>query len=113
GEVLVRVDVIAPAAEGTARWGENVAVVIDGEGPDTVTLVDAAIGQLAGRDRVTIVDAHGARTIVPLMPAANRSMMVAAVRTHLARRARPSRDLAAALKSAQAAIVGSKTVTQR
>ena len=29
GEVLVRVDVIAPAAEGTARWGENVARVIE------------------------------------------------------------------------------------
>src|SRR6185437_11758674 len=78
GEVLVRVDVIAPAAEGTARWGENVAIVIDGEGSDTTTLVDAALAQLAGRDRVTILDAHGARLIVPTMPASHRSMAIAA-----------------------------------
>ncbi len=113
GEVLVRVDVIAPAAEGTARWGENVAIVIDGAGPDTIALADAALGQLAGRDRVTIVDAHGGRTVVPLMPAANRSMILAALRTHLARRARPSRDLAGALRSASGAIASSKEVTQR
>lgn len=113
GEVLIRVDVIAPAAEGTARWGENVGLVIDGDGADTVTLADTALGQLAGRDRVTIVDAHGARTIVPLMPAANRSMILAALRTHLTRRARPARDMAAALRTASAAIGGSKDVTQR
>jgi len=113
GEVLVRVDVIAPAAEGTARWGENVAIVIDGDGPDAVALTDAAVGQLAGRDRVTIIDAHGPRTIVPLMPAANRSMVVAALATHFKRRARPARDLGRAVREAGAAIGGSKDVTQR
>lgn len=117
GEVLVRVDVIAPAAEGTARWGENVAIVIDGAGPDTVALADAAVGQLAGRDRVTILDAHGGRAIVPLMPAANRSMIIAALRTHLARRARPSRvqarDVGSTLRAAGTAIATSKDVTQR
>src|SRR6185437_10562814 len=61
GEVLVRVDVIAPAAEGTARWGENVAIVIDGEGPDVAAFTDIALGQLAGRDRVSVVDVRGAR----------------------------------------------------
>src|SRR5689334_10717689 len=73
GEVLVRVDVLAPAAENTARWGENVAIVVDGEGDDTVDFVDEALGQLAGRDRVTVIDAQGARVVVPLMPASNRS----------------------------------------
>jgi hypothetical protein len=42
GEVLIRVDVIAPAAEGTARWGENVAIILDTEGGDAAALADAA-----------------------------------------------------------------------
>lgn len=113
GEVLVRVDVIAPAAEGTARWGENVAIVIDGDGPDAVLLADTALAQLAGRDRVTIVDAHGARTIVPLMPASNRSMVIAALSTHLKQRARPARELGRAVREAGAIIGTSKEVTQR
>lgn len=115
GEVLVRVDVIAPAAEGTARWGENVAIVVDGDGPDAVVLADTALAQLAGRDRVTIIDAHGARTIVPLMPAANRSMVVAALSMHLKRRARPARELGRAVREAGAAIATSTAtdVTQR
>ncbi len=83
GEVLVRVDVIAPAAEGTARWGENVALVIDGRGPDTVSLVEAAFAQLAGRDRVTILDARGPSVVVPLMPASNRSLAMAALEKRL------------------------------
>jgi hypothetical protein len=112
GEVLVRVDVIAPAAEGTARWGENVALVVDGAGEDTLELVDAALAQLAGRDRVTILDARGARVLVPLMPASHRSMAVAALRTHLTTRARPARDLVGALAKASAAL-RSGTVTQR
>jgi hypothetical protein len=113
GEVLVRVDVIAPAAEGTARWGENVAVVINGEGPDTMTLVDTALDQLAGRDRVAIVDVRGARVIVPSMPASHRSMAVAAVKSHLRSRAGVApRDLGQALAAARQAIAKGK-VTQR
>ena len=61
GEVLVRVDVIAPAAEGTARWGENVALLVDGDGVDTEILADTALAQLAGRDRVSIFLARGRR----------------------------------------------------
>src|ERR1700759_3268576 len=34
GEMFVRVDVLAPAAEGSARWGEDVAIVIDGRDAD-------------------------------------------------------------------------------
>jgi hypothetical protein len=98
GEVLVRVDVIAPAAEGTARWGENVAIVVDGDGPDASELADAALGQLAGRDRVTILDAQGARVIVPMMPASHRSMVVAALKNHMRTRARGSRVMAATLQ---------------
>jgi hypothetical protein len=113
GEVLVRVDVIAPAAEGTARWGENVAIVVDGEGPDTRALAEAALGQLAGRDRAAMIDARGGRTIVPRMPAAHRSMMIAALDAHLeARRATGARDPSAALALAAGAI-DSREVTRR
>ncbi len=112
GEVLVRVDVIAPAAEGTARWGENVAIVIDGDGVDAPALADAALAQLAGRDRVTILDARGARTIVPMMPASHRSMMIAALKNNMRPRTRAARDLPATLRAAGAAVT-SPEVTQR
>jgi hypothetical protein len=113
GEVLVRVDVIAPAAKGTARWGENVAIVIDGEGPDTANLVDVALSQLAGRDRVAIIDVRGARTVVPAMPASNRSMAVAAVKAHLRSRGGVApRNVPGALTAAGRAISTSQ-VTQR
>jgi hypothetical protein len=111
GEVLVRVDVIAPAAEGAARWGENVAIILDGDGPDAPELVDAALTQLAGRDRVIIIDAIGGRTIVPMMPASHRSMAIAALKNHMRNR-RGTRDMAAAVRKAGAEITSAE-VTQR
>jgi hypothetical protein len=103
GEVLVRIDVIAPAAEGTARFGENVAIIVDGAGEDTLHLVDVALGQLSARDRVAIVDAKGARTILPAMPASHRSMAVAAVehRLGLPSRARAVESIASSLRLAR------------
>ncbi|MBX3205437.1 MAG: hypothetical protein KF764_10230 [Labilithrix sp.] len=113
GEVLIRVDVIAPAAEGSARWGENVALVLDGEGPDTAALVGVALDQLAGRDRVSIIDVRGARVVVPSMPASHRSMVTAAMRSHLRSRAGVApRDVSAALAAASKAVASGK-VTQR
>lgn len=113
GEVLMRVDVIAPAAEGTARWGENVALVIDGEGPDTLGLADIALDQLAGRDRVAIIDVRGSRVVVPRMPASHRSMIGAALRSHLRSRAGvAARDVHAALTRA-GEVINSPNVTQR
>lgn len=111
GEVLVRVDVIAPAAEGTARWGENIALVLDGAGPDTERLVDVALEQLAGRDRVTIVDVRGARAVIPMLPASNRSLANAALRAHLrARQGVARRDVEGAFAKASAALANDKLV---
>jgi hypothetical protein len=113
GEVLVRVDVIAPAAEGTARWGENVALVVDGDGADTAAFVEIALEQLAGRDRVSIHDARGPRVIVPPMPASHRSMAMAALKSHLRSRAGIApREIAATLGAAAKAVASAK-VTQR
>ncbi len=83
GEMLVRVDVLAPAAPGEARWGEDVAIVLDGRGEDTRALCDAALAQLGGRDRVLVLDAAGGKVVVPVMPASNRSLVSAAVGRHL------------------------------
>jgi hypothetical protein len=85
GEMFVRVDVSAPAAADAARWGEDVAIVVDGRGPDARALCEAALGQLGGRDRVVVVDTAGARVVVPAMPASNRSLVLAAIERRLAR----------------------------
>jgi hypothetical protein len=77
GEMFVRVDLVAPAAEGTARWGEDVAIVVDGRGDDVRALSEAALVQLGARDRVVVVDTAGAKVVVPAMPASNRSLVLA------------------------------------
>ena len=110
GEVLVRIDVIVPAADGTARFGENVALIVDGTGEDTVALADVALGQLAARDRVTVIDARGPRVIVPMMPASHRSMARAAIAKRLETR-RGKLDLGAALRLASAGV--GNAVTRR
>jgi hypothetical protein len=105
GEMLVRVDVMAPATKQDARWGEDVAIVVDGRGPDTASLCEAAVAQLGARDRVTVVDTAGARVVVPLMPASNRSLVVAAVARRLAASApAPPVDRAGAARKAMAAL---------
>ncbi len=104
GEVLVRVDVLAPAAEGSARWGENVVLVIDGRGADTLRLAEAALEQLAGRDRVSIWDTAGPRLVLPFVPASNRSMALAVLEKRLTARATGAPDLAATLGRVSAAM---------
>jgi hypothetical protein len=104
GEMLVRVDVLAPAALGAARWGEDLAIVIDGRGEDTRALSDAALAQLGGRDRVVVVDATDARVIVPTMPASNRSLVIAAIERRLASTASPRSDPARAVAVAVGAL---------
>jgi len=111
GEVLMRIDILAPAAEGTARWGEDVAIVIDERGPDTLALADVALSQLGGRDRITIVDARGAKVILPMMPASHRSMATAALEKYLKKPPSAELDLAKAINVAHAAL--SKTTLRR
>jgi hypothetical protein len=100
GEMLVRVDVIAPAAAGTARWGEDVAIVLDGRGEDTRALCEAALAQLGARDRVVVVDSAGSQVVVPIMPASHRSLVMAAIEQRLARPRRAEQDRAAAVRAA-------------
>jgi len=103
GEVFVRVDLLVPAAAGQARPEERVAFVIDGNGSDTLALLDAALGQLGGHDHVTIVDARGAKVVVPSMPASHRSLAAAAVQKRLENRAEHV-NFAGAVELAQSAL---------
>ena len=105
GEVLIRVDILAPAAADAARWGEEVAVVIDGRGADSAALTDVVLSQLGGRDRVVVVDALGAKVVVPRMPASTRSIAVAALERRFERAPRnQANDLAGAIRVAHAAL---------
>jgi hypothetical protein len=83
GEVLVRVDVLAPAAVGEARPPERIVLVLDGAGEDTLALAETVLAQLGGRDHVAVVDAAGARLVVPSMPASHRSLILAALSKRL------------------------------
>lgn len=104
GEILVRVDVLAEATKGRARWGEDVAIVLDGRGADTRALFEAAVAQLGGRDRLVVIDASSADLVVPAMPASNRSLAVAAAERRLASPPRGERDPGAAVRRAMTAL---------
>jgi len=104
GEVLVRIDLLSPAAPGSTREPEQVAFLVDGAGPDTMALSDAALAQLGGRDHITVIDVRGAHTVVPTMPASHRSLSSAALAKRL-RQPRPATgDLAASLDQARAVL---------
>ncbi|WP_394825317.1 hypothetical protein [Pendulispora albinea] len=111
GEVLIRVDVIAPAAEGTARMGEQIALVLDGDGEDARTLVETALEQMAARDRFAVVDSRGAKLVLPAIPGSHKAIGNAAVGKRLAKeeRDRGARDLLGALRAAAAATAGKGT----
>lgn len=100
GEILVRVDVSAPAEKGAARWGEDLAIVLDGRGPDAAVLCDTALAQLGERDRVVVVDTAGAQIVVPTMPASHRSLILAAIARRVGQDCRLPRDRAGAVRAA-------------
>ncbi len=101
GEVLVRVDVMSPAAAGTARLGESIAIVLDGSGMDSIMLAEDVIAQTGSYDRITVVDATDAKVVVPLIPANHRSLAEAAIEKRLRTSVRDRRDLGAALRVAR------------
>jgi hypothetical protein len=104
GEVLVRIDVRAPAAPGEARPAERVALVLDGAGEQTLALAGIALGQLGGTDHVFVIDTAGDRVVVPPMPASDMSLVLAAIEKRVADRARPAANLGAAVDRARTMI---------
>ncbi|HLK45644.1 MAG TPA: hypothetical protein VKT18_06625, partial [Acidimicrobiales bacterium] len=96
-------DLLAPAAPGESRPEEHVAIVIDGEGPEAVAMVEAALAQLGGHDHVAVVDVRGARIVVPTMPASHRSLVAAAVARRVESRGEPA-DFVAAIARATSSL---------
>jgi hypothetical protein len=107
--MLVRVDVLAPAAEGTARFGEDVALVLDGRGSDVAALAAAALEQLGARDRIAVVDSSGPRMVVPPMPASQRSLVLAAIERALGSSKAAAPDRPSAIALARGALAGGTT----
>ncbi len=105
GEVLLRIDALAPAeafpgAAASLRPPERLAIVIDGHGPNAAPLVAVALDDLGGGDRVALVDSARARTIVPLVPGSHRTLLGAAAARVTASPA-SIRDLASAIAIAR------------
>ncbi|MGZ3416723.1 MAG: hypothetical protein ACXVEF_02850 [Polyangiales bacterium] len=95
GEILMRVDVHSPSSQAT-RAGERVAIVIDGDSDEMSAALETALGQLGGKDVVTVVDAYGARVLVPAIPATHRALALAASAAR-SFRPKPARDISLAV----------------
>jgi hypothetical protein len=109
GEILVRLDVLAPASAGESRAGEDLAIVIDGRGVATGPLGETALGQLGGRDRVVVVDSAGVRVLVPPIPASNRTLVTGAIAHRLAAHTSGPADLHGAVVAALEALAPGAT----
>lgn len=110
GEILLRVDAIAPAkafpaVAASIRPAVKLAIVIDGTTPETAALLGAALDNLGGADRVGIIDTGAARgpahPVLPMLPGSHRTLLRAAVERLVEKAAaepHPARrDLAGAL----------------
>lgn len=84
--------------------GERVAIVIDGSGQDSLVLAEDALDQLGAFDRVAVIDASPARVMVPMIPAADRSLAEATLERNLRTLPRGDTNLGEALRLARAAL---------
>lgn len=110
GEVLVRIDVIAPRdafpqARASVREPRRIALVIDGYASDTVRHAVSVLDNLGGLDRLVVIDAKDARVVVPLLPGSDRTLLEGAIARIVGRPSsaheRGNRDLPAALALAR------------
>ncbi len=112
GEILVRLDAIAPVAAfpraaSSVRPPERIAVILDGDGAEAMVLADVLLENLGGADRIGVIDATQARPVLPLLPASNRTLLHGAMERLLAQtpqarsREPASRDLPGALALAR------------
>ena len=91
GEILLRMDAIAPVAAfphaaASVRVPERLVIVVDGAGIDTVALATVALDNLGGSDRAGVIDAGGGhlqspgvRAVLPLLPGSHHTLLHAAV----------------------------------
>jgi len=110
GEVLVRIDVIAPhdafpAARASMREPRRIALVIDGYASDTIHHARTVLDNLGAEDRIVIIDAQGARVVVPPLPGSDHTLLDGAITRVVGRplstKERATRDLPAALALAR------------
>lgn len=111
GEILLRLDVIAPAAAfpaaaASVRAPLRVAIVLDGPVADTAALVAAAIESSGASDRVGLILAGPRHPVLPPIAGSHRTLLTAAVERLIAQSTRapvrgPARDLAGALALAR------------
>lgn len=110
GEVLVRLDVIAPrdafpAVRASVRDPRWIALVIDGYTSDTVRHARTLLDNLGVEDRLVVIDAQGARLIVPPLPGSDHTLLDGAISRVVARplstKERAVRDLPGALALAR------------
>jgi hypothetical protein len=124
GEILLRMDAIAPVAAfpyaaASIRKPERLVIVVDGAGPDTTALATIALDNLGGTDRAGVIDAGGGhlqspgvRAVLPLIPGSHHTLLHAAVERLVSQRdpAHPelpaARDLPGALAMARQWISG-------
>lgn len=106
GEVLVRIDIIAPreafpAVRASVREPRRIALVIDGYSADTVRHARTVLDNLGVDDRLAIIDTHGPRVVVPPLPGSDHTLLDGAITRVVARplssNERAARDLPTAL----------------
>lgn len=110
GEVLVRVDVLAPreafpGARLSVRDPRKIALVIDGYAQDTVRHARTLLDNLGADDRLVIIDAQDARIVVPPLPGSDHTLLDGAISRVVARplstKERSERDLSSAMALAR------------
>ncbi len=107
GEVLVRVDAAVaasafPSAAASRRAPMRLVLVWAASEAPEPEVIERALGGLGEGDRVAVVDAIGARTVVPPLPGAERTLVEGALRRRFASKRRGRRDVALALQKARA-----------
>jgi hypothetical protein len=122
GEILVRIDAIAPAAafpkaEPSIRPPVEVVIVIDGAAENTGALADVAIDDAGERDRVAVVESGRGRAVMPPVPGSNRSLLHAAVEKVIEQNAKldvnARRSFARAMQTARGWLNASRGIQDR
>ncbi len=114
GEILVRLDAIAPAGAfpgvaASVRAPLRIVIVIDGHGANAAALATDAIGGLGGRDRAAVVDSAPAGVVVPPLPGSHRTLLEAAA-ARVTTQPAGARDLPAALAIARRLVGGPRAI---
>jgi len=122
GEILVRIDAIAPAAafpkaEPSIRPPIEAVVIIDGVAENTGALAEVAIDDAGERDRIAVVESGRGRAVMPPVPGSDRTLLHAAIDKVLEQNAKVDphlrRSLAKAMQTARGWLAAQKSIQDR